>query len=448
MSGVDAEAASTEPFALPEALASTAPAVADGRPGRAEVVVPQRDIEPVGFVELVQPAVEGAMGGVVLYGPRDERLDVVQGRVSFEPQRAARHTAEPPVGVVSHSVERMTDAELRILRDGATPEDLYNAIADNAPHTIALCLQSMVVPPVFVAREEGRASVIHLLVKHNLVPLMNDFAPGFAAHPEAAKQADPNGNTAMHLAAAGGSQDMVAALLRIGCVDPAGGNGRHQTPLQYAIEHGESEEAVVGVLEVLLASHRDVGVDRPDKETITALHRAAQMGYAEAARVLLEAGAGVAPKSFRGATPLHAASIEGHGDVCTVLLNYGAPTEVRDKRGRTPLFCAAFLGRPDAVSALLECKTCDVNALTPHGYTPVEAAAAKPTAGHRRCVDMLMARGSRFDRPTAMQQCCKNVVDNKNDLNGSCVVCKPCCEHFGCVHKSRRTGELSHVFYP
>ena len=56
----------------------------------------------------------------------------------------------------------------------------------------------------------------------------------------------------------------------------------------------------------------------------TALHLASDRGFADCARLLLEAGAAVDMKNNDGATALQCACITGHRDCVTLALDYGA----------------------------------------------------------------------------------------------------------------------------
>lgn len=75
----------------------------------------------------------------------------------------------------------------------------------------------------------------------------------------------------------------------------------------------------------------------------TPLHLAAFFGHVDAARVLLDAGAGVNAVSRNSLTntPLHAAAAGKHVDVAVLLLDRGASGHAIDAGGYTPLQIAA-----------------------------------------------------------------------------------------------------------
>ncbi|MHB8715773.1 MAG: ankyrin repeat domain-containing protein, partial [Sulfuricaulis sp.] len=58
---------------------------------------------------------------------------------------------------------------------------------------------------------------------------------------------------------------------------------------------------------------------------------------AQAAKVLIEAGADVSAKGERQDTPLHHAVAQGHPEVVKLLVENGARTDVRNADGETPL---------------------------------------------------------------------------------------------------------------
>jgi ankyrin repeat protein len=93
------------------------------------------------------------------------------------------------------------------------------------------------------------------------------------------------------------------------------------------------------------------GVDR----TGTPLTEAADMGHADAVRVLISRNADVnKPEPFDGCTALHKSAQEGHVPVMQLLISKGARTDVREKLGKTPLHQAAFYGQQEAAICLLD----------------------------------------------------------------------------------------------
>ena len=86
---------------------------------------------------------------------------------------------------------------------------------------------------------------------------------------------------------------------------------------------------------------------------MTPLFAAAQRGFAEVVRVLLDADAALEqPRYDSGATPLYIAAQKGYREVVKVLADYGADTDtVALDHGATPLYVAAqILVFPDLFS--------------------------------------------------------------------------------------------------
>jgi ankyrin repeat protein len=121
----------------------------------------------------------------------------------------------------------------------------------------------------------------------------------------------------------------------------------------------------------------------------TALHYPAFFGKAEAARVLLEAGAGVnvySQNSFN-VQPLHSAAAGRHHEVCRILLAAGADVDAKQQAGYTPLHEAAQHGDDELVELFLSAGA-DPSARLDDGRTPAEVADA---AGHVDIANRLRA---------------------------------------------------------
>ena len=112
----------------------------------------------------------------------------------------------------------------------------------------------------------------------------------------------------------------------------------------------------------------------------TALHLAAFFGKAEAARLLLDAGADVNAVSANDmrVQPLHSAAAGGHVEVCRVLLAAGANVNATQRDEYTPLHAAAQHG-DDGLLELFLSAGADASARIADGSTPADIADA---AGH------------------------------------------------------------------
>jgi ankyrin repeat protein len=142
------------------------------------------------------------------------------------------------------------------------------------------------------------------------------------------------------------------------------------------------EATAVGYLDRL----RDVLTADPTQATafsadgFTALHYAGFFGKADAARLLLEAGAEVNVYSRNGfnVQALHSAAAGPHVEVSRVLVAAGADVNARQQAGYTPLHEAAQNGDTELVELFLSAGA-DATATKDDGQTPAETAEA---AGH------------------------------------------------------------------
>ncbi len=121
----------------------------------------------------------------------------------------------------------------------------------------------------------------------------------------------------------------------------------------------------------------------------TALHFTAFFGKGEAARVLIEAGAGpnVYSHNHFNVQPLHSAAAGRHHEVCRILLAAGADVNATQQAKYTPLHEAAQHGDDELVELFLSAGA-DPDARLDDGRTPAEVAEA---AGHRDIADRLRA---------------------------------------------------------
>ncbi len=132
----------------------------------------------------------------------------------------------------------------------------------------------------------------------------------------------------------------------------------------------------VAAVRELLAGGADVNAAQGDG--MTALHWAAEYGDAELARMLLHAGAAVAPATRIGSyAPLHIAARNGHTSMAVLLLEAGSDaTAAAPGTGATPLHLAAAAGAAELVVALIE-RGADIDAREAGwGQTPLMFAAS------------------------------------------------------------------------
>jgi len=130
---------------------------------------------------------------------------------------------------------------------------------------------------------------------------------------------------------------------------------RGRTPLYGAANKGN--ETIVAYL--LSLKDKDgklvVDVSMVDEDQETPLHAAADEGYCQVVRLLVQEGnADVNKQDVDGDTPLHEAADEGHLDIVTFLIKSGADPTIKNKKGRTPLDEAIDEKRYDVVKYLKE----------------------------------------------------------------------------------------------
>ena len=119
----------------------------------------------------------------------------------------------------------------------------------------------------------------------------------------------------------------------------------------------------------------------------TPLHLAAFFGHTEAARLLLDHGAGLSALSRNQLAnmPLHSGAAGRSHEVCALLVARGADVNARQHGGYTPLHEAAQNGNRSLVDLLLA-HAADPLALTDEGKTPADLAAG---AGHEEIAALL-----------------------------------------------------------
>ena len=175
-----------------------------------------------------------------------------------------------------------------------------------------------------------------------------------------------DGRTPLHMAAAKGHSEAIAALIDAGA-DPDARNEDGRTPLHMAAEKGHSEA---------IAALIDAGAD-PDarnEDGRTPLYMAAEKGHSEAIAALIDAGADPDARNENDRTPLYVAAGEGHSEAIAALIDAGADPDARNEHGNTPLDMAVFSGQTTAIAALIDAGA-DPDARNENGNTPLDMAA-------------------------------------------------------------------------
>ena len=178
-----------------------------------------------------------------------------------------------------------------------------------------------------------------------------------------------------------GHEACVAALLEAGA-DPnvaRGLEGEGETALFAASGGGHH-----GIVRRLLEAGADVDAGKSCEDGCSPLYIAVQNGLTKVVRELLDAGAApnLAPAKT-GATPLFAACTNSHAELVSMLLQSGAEPDRARKGpagGDTPLYAAVCKGAPLLVGMLLANGASADKAKTDGGATPLWRAASDGNA--------------------------------------------------------------------
>ena len=106
--------------------------------------------------------------------------------------------------------------------------------------------------------------------------------------------------------------------------------------------------------ELAIAHGYDVNAGRPGWPPLVVASRGDKGEHPERLQALLELGADVNVRDYKGKTALHRAATAGFLASMEALLAHEADIEAADKKGETPLFDAVRAGRVEAVALLLE----------------------------------------------------------------------------------------------
>jgi ankyrin repeat protein len=118
-----------------------------------------------------------------------------------------------------------------------------------------------------------------------------------------------------------------------------------------------------------------VNATLPHRDSSTALHLAAQHGYTDAVRKLIQAGAHLELRNCQGKTALHLAIESGHFAAASRLVQAGADANAVTKNNRTPLDLAVHSGNLDLFAPLVQTEANMVHALVDGNAQIVRAAA-------------------------------------------------------------------------
>ncbi|NJM80254.1 MAG: hypothetical protein HC854_12710 [Flavobacterium sp.] len=122
----------------------------------------------------------------------------------------------------------------------------------------------------------------------------------------------------------------------------------------------------------------------------TAIELPCQEGYLDIVKLLVENGADINLKGFRGFTPIRIAARNGHLEIVKYLAESGAKIDIKAMDGATPFAHAATKGHIDIVKYLFE-KGANVNNIDKEGDFPVGEAAR---SGYIEVIQFLIDNGA------------------------------------------------------
>lgn len=196
----------------------------------------------------------------------------------------------------------------------------------------------------------------------------------------------------------------------------------NQTPLAFAIESGNKK--IIGYL----LTCKNIDINHPGTDGITALHTAAAKGDLASLSLLLAAGADpdtvdhqrstplisaaayghaevvqallarlnkssqLNPQDRRGYTALTYAAIAGNAIIARLLLNHGADPRRASRENKPPMIYAIERGHPEVVLTLVESGV-SARKKTASGATPLTCAV---TTGHAELTRKLLSLGIKF----------------------------------------------------
>jgi len=139
-----------------------------------------------------------------------------------------------------------------------------------------------------------------------------------------------------------------------------------RTALHRAAEGGHVETA-----RLLIPQTSDV--NRPDRAGLTVLHLAVSAGAIEIVRMLLKAGADVGAKARGKLLALHYAARNGNVEIVQALLDAGAKVDARNDDSETPLLLAVGQAKSGVVALLIKAGA-DFNAFSKSGSNVIATA--------------------------------------------------------------------------
>lgn len=209
-------------------------------------------------------------------------------------------------------------------------------------------VQSGQYPPFIKAAQQGNITESEKLLKSG----------------EFVNQKTIGNQTALHIAAAEGQDDMVIWLLSHDAdADAKDQNGK--TPADFAISQGHAQTAQLLLDYIKLLKDEEQAYKAGDIEVFrklllqdvskdTVLHLMAKAGNVKVVASEIKSGVDVNSQTVNGFTPLHNAVISGNIEICKLLIEAGADVNIVDVYNNSPLYFAVHYQNKDIVKLLLD----------------------------------------------------------------------------------------------
>jgi len=194
------------------------------------------------------------------------------------------------------------------------------------------------------------------------------------------------GQTALTHAIIDGDKRLVRKLLAAGA-DPDMVDALGQPPIFIAAMHGD-QAILKSLLDYGANIHGYASIDKS-----TALHIAANRGYVQLVKFLIENGANTRLKTNENFTPLDAAAVGGHATIIDILVAAGAELNPDSDPGNILLEIAIKKGYEQVAERLVKLGS-DVNAVDNNGITLLQYAAF---LGHTNMVRLLVSHGAHIN---------------------------------------------------
>lgn len=203
-------------------------------------------------------------------------------------------------------------------------------------------------PPFINAAQEGDIAEVDRLFRGGEMPTQTTIG----------------NQTALHVAAAEGQNEMVKWLLAHEA-NPLAQDLNGKTPADFANQQGHEDTEKILIDYVQLIQDEEKAILERDFDTLrellvndyrnyTLLHIFAQNGLVERLLAEIELGADVNVKTVADVTPLHKATIADQVETASLLLQNGADVNAVDNWNNPPIYYAILKDNPDMVRLFLD----------------------------------------------------------------------------------------------